>query len=278
MCASIHQPRSSIYQLFDKLCLVSEGRILYYGDANKCVDYFASMNPSYACPRLFNPADYFLDIVSIEYASAESELESIERVRRFDKSWREVSSSYEDVQVVETSSADVEVEQTYQATFLRQIQLLQWRSFVASMRNRSEIISKVVPPMFFAVVMGILYSDTSNNQQSIQNIVGALFFFTINQTFGNLFGVLNSFSSEKILVERERSAKAYRLSSFYVGKLFAEIPINIISPIIFGSIVYWIIGLNPDPERFFVFLLILLEVTKIRSKKKNSISVQIYDA
>jgi ABC-type multidrug transport system permease subunit len=89
--------------------------------------------------------------------------------------------------------------------------------------------------------------------------IGALFFFTINQTFGNMFAVLDSFSSEKVIVERERAAKSYRLSSFYLGKLTAELPLNLISPLVFGSIVYWLIGLNDAPGRFFFFLLILVE-------------------
>jgi ATP-binding cassette, subfamily G (WHITE), eye pigment precursor transporter len=50
----------------------------------------------------------------------------------------------------------------------------------------------------------------------------------------------------------------YRVSSYYLGKTFAEIPLAIVFPIIFGMISYWMIGLNPDPIRFFVFLLIFV--------------------
>lgn len=31
----IHQPPSEVYDLFDKLLLLSEGRMVYFGDANK---------------------------------------------------------------------------------------------------------------------------------------------------------------------------------------------------------------------------------------------------
>jgi len=34
-----------------------------------------------------------------------------------------------------------------------------------------------------------------------------------------MFSVLNSFSDEKVVVERERASKSYRLSSFYFGKV-----------------------------------------------------------
>jgi ATP-binding cassette, subfamily G (WHITE), eye pigment precursor transporter len=56
--ASIHQPRSSIYALFDQLYLISEGRTMFAGDAIKAVEYFASIDKKFECPALFNPADW----------------------------------------------------------------------------------------------------------------------------------------------------------------------------------------------------------------------------
>jgi ATP-binding cassette, subfamily G (WHITE), eye pigment precursor transporter len=50
----------------------------------------------------------------------------------------------------------------------------------------------------------------------------------------------------------------YRVSSYYLGKTIAEIPLTIVFPIIFGTICYWMIGLNSDLTCFFVFLLILV--------------------
>ena len=74
-----------------------------------------------------------------------------------------------------------------------------------------------------------------------------------------MFGVLNTFSDEKVVVERERAAKSYRLSSFYIGKVMAELPLNLVGPVLFGSVVYWLVGLNDDAGAFFRFIVILLE-------------------
>jgi hypothetical protein len=65
-------------------------------------------------------------------------------------------------------------------------------------RDKSTVLSKVVPSLFFALVIGAIYSDVGNGQKAIQDLVGALFFFTINQTFGNMFAVLQTFSEEKV--------------------------------------------------------------------------------
>ena len=37
---SIHQPRYSIFKLFDSLSLLSQGEIVYHGKANLALDYF----------------------------------------------------------------------------------------------------------------------------------------------------------------------------------------------------------------------------------------------
>ena len=57
---TIHQPRSSIYRMFDRLLLLSEGRTMYFGEAAAAVAYFAAAG--FHCPPQFNPADFFMDV------------------------------------------------------------------------------------------------------------------------------------------------------------------------------------------------------------------------
>ena len=44
--------------------LMTDGKVIYFNDASKAVDYFKSVN--FPCPALSNPADYFMRIMSIE--------------------------------------------------------------------------------------------------------------------------------------------------------------------------------------------------------------------
>jgi hypothetical protein len=66
---SIHQPSSQIFAHFDQLLLLSEGQGIYFGPANEAVSYFAGLG--HRCPKLFNPADFFLDLLSVDYRSPE---------------------------------------------------------------------------------------------------------------------------------------------------------------------------------------------------------------
>ena len=43
MVMVIHQPRYSIYKLFDSLTLLSHGHIVYHGNPRASLDYFAAI-------------------------------------------------------------------------------------------------------------------------------------------------------------------------------------------------------------------------------------------
>ena len=60
LVVSIHQPRSSIFQLFDKLVLLSDGEMVYSGEAYKVSEFLK--NEGYVCPQDYNIADYLIDV------------------------------------------------------------------------------------------------------------------------------------------------------------------------------------------------------------------------
>lgn len=68
------QPRSSIFELFDDLLLLSEGEVVYSGPAADVADYFASLG--HPCPQYHNPAEFLADLISIDTSSPEVEAET----------------------------------------------------------------------------------------------------------------------------------------------------------------------------------------------------------
>jgi ABC-type multidrug transport system ATPase subunit/ABC-type multidrug transport system permease subunit len=57
---TIHQPRSNIVALFDRLVLLAQGKTVYSGPLHQCQDYFDQIG--YSCPPGFNIADYLVDL------------------------------------------------------------------------------------------------------------------------------------------------------------------------------------------------------------------------
>ncbi|KAA8490737.1 ABC transporter G family member 22 [Porphyridium purpureum] len=83
---TIHQPSSQIFAEFDKLLLLSEGHVVYFGPACDAVDYFASVG--YPCPMGYNPADFFLELLTLEDLNPHEQLAPIKATLQ--EAWKRV--------------------------------------------------------------------------------------------------------------------------------------------------------------------------------------------
>lgn len=61
---SVHQPSSSIFQLFSHLILMSNGQIIFQGKVEEAVGVFETAGMP--CPTLYNPAEFYVKMVSLE--------------------------------------------------------------------------------------------------------------------------------------------------------------------------------------------------------------------
>jgi ABC-type multidrug transport system ATPase subunit len=59
---TIHQPSSRLYQLLDKLMLLCDGHVMYYGKAHMAADWFHKLG--FTLPYGTNVADFILDLAS----------------------------------------------------------------------------------------------------------------------------------------------------------------------------------------------------------------------
>ena len=65
--ASIHQPSTSTFAIFDKLLLLSAGRTCYFGAVDHIGSYFESIG--FTIPTYYNPAEYLLELVNVDFAT-----------------------------------------------------------------------------------------------------------------------------------------------------------------------------------------------------------------
>lgn len=80
----------------------------------------------------------------------------------------------------------------------------------------------------------------------------------MNQAFSNIIPVLNVFLAEKVTVTKELSSKAYHISSYYLSKTLAELPYDLLNPLIFCCIAYGIANFDRTLEKFIIFLAFII--------------------
>jgi ABC-type multidrug transport system ATPase subunit len=166
----IHQPRSSIFEMFDKLLLLSDGRVMYMGDAHGAGEYLNSVG--FAVPRFFNPADFFLDVLSPDTRTSELDKDSTSRIRHLADIWASKPSN-DSLAVGSEAYGTIQslnVNETWSfSKWQRTMQLLFWRAWIEVLRNRAVIIVKIVMSCIFSGVIGGMYSNVGYNQISITN-------------------------------------------------------------------------------------------------------------
>ena len=83
---SIHQPRSTIFHALDDILLLGPGgNVCFVGAASDALPHFEKLG--HACPPHTNPAEFLLDLVSLDTTSDASEAASWRRIRSLAEVW-----------------------------------------------------------------------------------------------------------------------------------------------------------------------------------------------
>ena len=88
--ATLHQPRSSIWRDLDDVCLIApRGRVVYHGPRDGALAHFARLGCP--CPKLTNPAEHLIDLVSIGHDDPDAAAADAARVERLARAWADSS-------------------------------------------------------------------------------------------------------------------------------------------------------------------------------------------
>ncbi|XP_042624366.1 broad substrate specificity ATP-binding cassette transporter ABCG2-like isoform X2 [Cyprinus carpio] len=272
---SIHQPRYSIFSQFDHLTLMNKGEIIYAGAANKAITYFEDLG--YKCEPFNNPADFFLDVTNgtilpqihnnkSEKCSSSEEMEENENplavIYRQSPYFLSVKDRLNQI----SDGLDPEVTKgdrvSYATPFYYQLMLVSGRTVRNILRNPQTSYAQLFLNIFFGILVGLIYYQIPHTlPEALQNRTGAFFFLVINMVFGNLSAV-ELFISERVLFIHENSSGFYRTSVYFLSKVFADLIPNRILPVfIFSAIPYFMMGLKPDVEAFFLYCLTMSMVS-----------------
>uniref|UniRef100_A0A671PIS5 ATP-binding cassette sub-family G member 2-like n=1 Tax=Sinocyclocheilus anshuiensis TaxID=1608454 RepID=A0A671PIS5_9TELE len=270
---SIHQPRYSIFSQFDHLTLMNKGEIIYAGAANKAITYFEDLG--YKCEPFNNPADFFLDVTNrtvlpqihnnqSDKCSSSEEMEENENplavIYRQSPHFLKVKDRLSQISDgLEVTKGD---RVGYATPFYYQLMLVSGRTVRNIWRNPQTSYAQLFLNIFFGILVGLIYYQIPHTlPEALQNRTGAFFFLVINMVFGNLSAV-ELFISERVLFIHENSSGFYCTSVYFLSKVFADLIPNRILPVfIFSAILYFMMGLKPDVEAFFLYCLTMSMVS-----------------
>lgn len=290
---TIHQPSSRLYQQLDKLLLLSDGHVLYYGNAKDSVDYFERL--SYSIPPLMNAADFILDLASNQVASEKLDGEESTKwlIRctefflqknshnmdgyRASRDSQEIKRLQDDVlrfENVETKD-EMRVQSVKKLTkpsfrrmeslfggqekgdrwgvgFYSQVFIL-FRRSLKTRRFESLSTQDFFQFLAIALLAGMFWLQSGQGDTLVDALdtIGLLYFMLMFLSFRSMFVSLFTFPEEQRHMLKERASGMYRLSAFYISRVFSDFPSDMSIPSMFIVIVYFMAGLRYTAGAFF---------------------------
>lgn len=156
---------------------------------------------------------------------------------------------------------DIPVKVQWPSTLFGEFFILLTRSLRDNFRNKAVIGANFGQSIFLSALIGLLYFNVSDDAAGVQNRLGVFFFLSINLTFGVVGPSINVFPDTKRIIKRERAAGSYRPLTAFMAVAISGLPLAWAGNVILGTATYWIVGLEPLAEKYFIFMLIIFVQT-----------------
>lgn len=275
---SLHQPRSDIFRLFDLVLLMTSGTTIYLGAAKHMVQYFTAVG--YPCPRFSNPADFYVDLTSIDRRSTEREAAARERAQALAALFREKVCGFNDclwraeaqelgvgagaerlALPVLQSNADHLSTPTRLPGPVQQFTTLIRRQISNDLRDLPTLLIHGAEACLMSLVIGFLYYGHGAIKLSFMDTAALLFMIGALIPFNVILDVIAKCHSERAMLYYELEDGLYTAGPYFFAKILGELPEHCAYIIIYGMPTYWLANLRPGPEPFLLhFLLVWLVV------------------
>mmetsp|Transcript_4852 Transcript_4852/g.7352 ORF Transcript_4852/g.7352 Transcript_4852/m.7352 type:complete len:684 (+) Transcript_4852:75-2126(+) len=254
--AVIHQPSQSVFAMFDDLLLVSEGRLMYYGEVSKVRNYIKDLG--YPCSKDTGTAEHVLDVISRTSGGEEEQEKSTKRLNQL------AEAAKESVEIISFRSGVLvpghkhhhklkikNQTNTPGANIFRQFKLLLARAFNETRRGKLAIIIKVFQQVTLGLVYGGIYK-VGDDQASVTDRFGLLSLIAIGGMNMSVASTIRSFTKEKTIVTGEMANGMYRTLPYFLAKAISEVPLVGVFNALFASIIYPMAGLQKGKFKKFI--------------------------
>ncbi|KAJ4407426.1 hypothetical protein N0V91_004010 [Didymella pomorum] len=253
--ASIHQPSTTTFELFDKLLLLSKGKVAYNGPVPDIKEYFAGLG--YNMPLYTNPAEYVIQLVNTDFRR--SGTKSADQLSHLHTSWTQSSHSalikhqIQAKSISPDSATSLHTTHSSASPLLIPLTLIH-RSFIKSYRDVVAYGIRIAMYLGLAIMMGTVWLRLAPTQANIQSFTNAIFFGGAFMSFMAV-AYIPSFLEDLALFRKERANGLYGPTSFMVANFVVGIPYLFLIAVLFSLVAYWLGNFAPGAKQFWTWVM-----------------------
>ncbi|KAL8830078.1 MAG: hypothetical protein Q9170_005903 [Blastenia crenularia] len=276
---SLYQAGNGIYDLFDKVLVLDEGKEIYYGSREEARPFMEELG--FICGEGANVADFLTGVTVPTERQIRSGFEasfprtadeiradySRSDIRAFVE--KEYSYPQSDEALANTSEfkaavaydKDKSLPKTSPLTvsFPKQVMACVSRQYQILWGDKPTFIIKQVATLVQAFVMGSLFYNSSTDSSGLFSKSGALFFSLLYQALMALSEVTDSFAGRPVLAKHKAFA-FFHPAAFCIAQIAADLPVLFFQVSQFSLIMYFMVSLRSAADGFFIYWVTLFAI------------------
>jgi energy-coupling factor transporter ATP-binding protein EcfA2 len=272
--ATLYQASDSIFNLFDKVMVLDEGRCIYFGPTNVAKRFFT--DKGFYCPDRKSTPDFLTGLCNLNERETLPEFEGKVPINavQFEKVYLESSQFTEMMAERDAYEEQINKDQPaeafrqafsdahqkhapkhspFVATYMEQIKALTVRQFQLILGDKGSLVSRyggvVVKGLIMASVFYMMPLDASGAFSR-----GGAFLFSL--LFNALIAQaeLAAFMQGRRVLEKHKHFALYHPSAFYIATVISDLPLALIQVLVFELCVYFMMGLVLEAGRVSIII------------------------
>ncbi|PFH48337.1 hypothetical protein AMATHDRAFT_65762 [Amanita thiersii Skay4041] len=282
---SIYQAGEQLYETFDKVCLIYEGRMVYFGPANQARQYFMDMgyepanrqttadflvsvtdphgrkpNKKYG-PFLRGPLPHTAEDFEAYYRDSEIRKLNLEDLESYKRdfvhqpkravAYRESASAEHAQHTRNRSPYMISVPMQIRIVMKRRAQILRGNWSSQALQSATFIIQ--------AIIIGTVFVNLPEATSGYFSRGGVIFFAVFVPALFSMSEIPALFAQRPIIHRHQRAAMYHPMVEA-VAMTLVDIPITFFTMVLFTIILYFIVGLQQSAGQYFIFFLFVFTV------------------
>ncbi|KAK9463929.1 ABC-2 type transporter-domain-containing protein [Lipomyces oligophaga] len=273
---TLYQAGEGLYREFDKVCLIDQGRQIFYGPASEARRYFENLG--FVPAQNITTADFLTSLSrpslrrikpGFEQTAPKTpeEFEAIYKASHFyDDALREIDEYHADLentghQARHEFASAVQAQRysnksLYTVSFFKQVYMIIIREFQLQWQDQVLLRTKIVNSVVVGLLIGAMFYNLSPNSPNVYDRSGVLFFsLTFN---GWLLQVeVGNIINDRVIHNKHRRLGMFRPSALIFGKTISDLPMIATQVTIYVLLTYFLSNLSREAGKFFLFLFIV---------------------
>ncbi|XP_078443115.1 ABC transporter G family member 36-like isoform X2 [Wolffia australiana] len=257
---TIHQPSIDIFEAFDELFLMKRGgEEIYVGPLGRhsceLIKYFEGIP---GVPKIrdgYNPATWMLEVTAVSQEEALGV--SFAELYKNSELCEQNKSLIKELSFPAPGSSDLHFPTQYSRSFFTQCMACLWKQHLSYWRNPSYTSMRFLFTIIVALLFGSIFWDLGSRRgkkQDLFNAMGSMYCAVLFIGVQNAQTVQPVVAVERTVFYRERAAGMYSAFPYAFGQVVIELPYILIQAMLYGIIVYAMIGFEWTAAKFFWYI------------------------